>query len=107
MNGKPWSQIGIAFGFLVLTAGGVLAEERLAGTTPLDLGGGRYTIGAGWTYPSGAKEGDPFSGTLFEPAEATARGVYEVNEGLLRGTHLVPTWEEIKKEGAFKKTFYF
>ena len=105
MNGKQWFQIGLALGFLVLTAGVALAEE--VNISYRNLGGGRYTIGAGWTYPNAANEEDPFSGTLFEPAEATARGVYEMNEGLLKGTNLVPTWEEIKKEGALKKTFYF
>ena len=107
MNGKPWFQIGIVLGVLALMATVALAEEIPAGTTYRDLGGGHYTIGAGWRSPSTGSEEDPFSGTLFEPAEATARGIYQVNEGLLRGTNLVPTWEEIKKEGALKKTFYF
>ena len=107
MNGKPWFQIGIILGVLALMAKAALAEEIPAGTTYRDLGGGHYTIGAGWRSPSTGSEEDPFSGTLFEPAEATARGIYQVNEGLLRGTNLVPTWEEIKKEGALKKTFYF
>ena len=107
MKSIQWVWMGVALAFCALTDGVALAEEIPAGTTYRDLGGGHYTIGAGWRSPSTGSEEDPFSGTLFEPAEATARGIYQVNEGLLRGTNLVPTWEEIKKEGALKKTFYF
>ena len=104
MRKEQWLRMGVALAFLVLTAGEALAEQM---TATRDLGGGRYTIGAGWTEPRVTQEEDPFAGTLFEPAEETARGIYQVNEGLLKGTNLVPTWEEIKKEGALKKTFYF
>ena len=107
MKSIQWVWMGVALAFCALTDGVALAGDEGIYTPYRDLGGGRYTIGAGWTSPSAAKEEDPFSGTLFEPAEATARGIYQVNEGLLRGTNLVPTWEEIKKEGALKKTFYF
>jgi len=106
MNGRQWFQGVIALVLFLGTAEGLFAEQASMGQMR-DLGGGVYTIGAGWTEVSPAKE-DPFSGTFFEPVEETARGVYEVNEGLLGTDNLLfPTWEEIKREGALKKTFHF
>ena len=107
MNREGWLRIIVTLALLALTTGKALAEPEAIRPATRDFGGGHYTIGAGWTNPSEIKEEDSFSGTLFEPAEETARGIYQVNEGLFKGTDLLPTWEEIKKEGALKKTFYF
>ena len=108
MKTRRWIQTGIALTVLALTAGQGLAGEKTRGQATDELGGGLYTIGAGWTEPTEPRAEDEFSGTLFEPMEKTARGVYEVNEGLLGPDNLLfPTWEEIKEEGALKKTFNF
>ena len=106
MKSYVFSRTELALVFLLLMAPVALAEEHAVGTSPLNLGGGHFTIGAGWTSPNTVVQED-FSGTPFEPAEATVRSVYEVNEGLLKGTNLMPSWEEMKKDGALKKTFYF
>jgi hypothetical protein len=108
MKTRQWIEMGVALTFLALTAGETLAEQAAVGQAARELGGGLYTIGAGWKEPTETEQRDPFSGTLFEPVENTARGVYEVNEGLLgTGNALFPTWEEIKEEGSLKKTFHF
>ena len=107
MRMTPWFRMGVALALLSLTAGGALAEQAPGSQSAQELGGGRYTFQSWWTESPRANETD-FSGTLFEPVEKTARGVYEVNEGLLGPDNfLFPTWEEIKKEGALKKTFHF
>ena len=111
MNRRHWIEMGVALIFLILTAGGAAAEQATIGQTTPDLGGGHYTIGAGWTAApqklSRVEEEDAVSEAVFGPVEETAEGVWKVNEGLFKGTDLMPTWEEIKKEGALKKTFYF
>ena len=100
--------------FLLLMAGKASAtENKTVAQAGRDLGGGLYTIGAGWTevpetmYKTGKNE-NPVSGMIFGPVEGTARGIRRMNEGLFRaGNLLLPTQEEIEKNGGLKKTFYF
>ena len=104
MTTRTWTRIGMALALLVFTAGDVLAETLVSHGAP-ELGGGVNF--SAWANETPQTEED-FSGTLFEPVEETAKGVYEINEGLLGHDNLLfPTWEEIKKQGGLKKTFHF